>query len=108
MSRPTLGRCCVCDKGGPTVKNILTLHRVAPVRGKGWGCFVCGLPQDGAVAVICDPCLAEIRASGGEKQPKFVCVGEPFRNERLALEDLKTPAFDHDMSKHPEALAARQ
>jgi len=98
----TIGRCCVCEKGGPKVRNIVMLHQRAPVRGTGWGCFVCGLPSDGAVAVICDDCLPGIQAGGS---PKFVCVGYPYQNDRLPFADLKTPAFDHDMSKH---LAARQ
>jgi hypothetical protein len=104
--KQTLGRCCVCDKGGPLVRNVLMFKQVAPVRGTGWGCVVCGLKNDGAVAVVCDPCLAVMKA---DKLPvKFVCVGAPFRNERLATGDLKTPAFDHDLSKHPEVIAARQ
>jgi len=105
--KPTLGRCCVCEKGGPLVRNILSLHQVAPVRGTGWGCVVCGLPSDGAVCVVCDPCLEALKASG-EIKPKFVCVGYPYQNGRQLLETLKTPAFDHDLSKHPEVLAARQ
>ena len=98
----TLGKCCVCEKGGPGVRNILCLHQAAPVRGTGWGCVVCGLKNDGAVAVICDKCL-EAKA-----EIKFVCVGEPYRNGRQSMETLKTPPFDHDLSKHPEAIAARQ
>ncbi|MBE9050663.1 hypothetical protein IQ243_09595 [Nostocales cyanobacterium LEGE 11386] len=53
-----LGMCCGCGCTGETVRNIITLEKKAPVPGTGWGCLVCGLPSDGAVAVVCDDCLA--------------------------------------------------
>ena len=65
----------------------------APVAGKGWGCVVCGLPSDGAVAVVCDACLE----SGAPILD--VCSGYPASGVRVARESLTEP-FDHDMAAH--------
>lgn len=91
-----LGPCCACEKLGPDVRNVIMLHRKGPTPGKGWGCLVCGLPLDGAVAVLCDDCLeakAEIR---------FVCGGYPAQDGRMPLEDLPEERFEHDLSYHWE------
>ena len=65
---PYLGRCCAClEEGteGNPVRNLMMLDRLAPTPGTGWGCFVCGLPLDGAVAVLCERCVeAEADGSG--------------------------------------------
>lgn len=52
---PSLGPCCVCG-GTEKVRTILALHKKCPTGRGGWGCLVCGLPSDGAVAVVCDAC----------------------------------------------------
>jgi hypothetical protein len=54
---PDLGPCCMC--GIPEPQAIVMLSRRAAVPGHGWGCVVCGLPPDGAVAVLCDPCFEQ-------------------------------------------------
>jgi len=89
---PDLGTCCGCG-GSINVRNIIMLDKRATVEGFGWGCFQCGLPMAGAVAVLCDACL-------GILEPKFACVGYPSENKRVPVEEL-TEAFEHDMSKHP-------
>lgn len=53
-----LGACCACGKLDETVRNLIMLPEMAPVAGTGWGCSVCGLGADGAMAVVCDSCLA--------------------------------------------------
>lgn len=58
-----------------------------------WGCFQCGLPSDGAVAVVCDACLE----SGAPILD--VCHGYPKENMRTARESLTEP-FDHDEVAH--------
>ena len=50
---PDLGPCCCCG-GTERVRDIVMLSRKAPVPGTGWGCVVCGLPNDGASYVCCD------------------------------------------------------
>ncbi len=52
-----LGACCACLCVGASVRNLVMLPVRAPVPGTGWGCVVCGLPNDGALAVVCDLCL---------------------------------------------------
>jgi hypothetical protein len=88
-----LGSCCACRKAGPTVRNIVCLPVRAPVPGKGWGCFVCGLPSNGAVAVLCDTCLE----SGAPIRD--VCHGYPKENMRMSRESC-IEAFDHDPARH--------
>ena len=89
-----LGACCSC---GATegVRNIMMLGYRAPVPGTGWGCVVCGLPADGAVAVVCDACLA------AGAPVKRVCRGYPSAGERVGRKGLKE-RFEHNLSKHPE------
>ena len=87
-----LGPCCSCF-GVIDVRNILCLEKRAPVPGTGWGCVVCNLPLDGALAVVCDACL--------EAESPIVCAvhGLPVEKGRCALSALTEP-FAHDMSKH--------
>lgn len=94
MSDDDLGPCCACGKEGPDVRNILCLHQKGPTPGKGWGCFTCGLPPDGAVAVLCDDCLANAAV-----EIRFVCLGWP-REGRIPIEDLPFEPFDHNMAYH--------
>lgn len=91
-----LGACCACEKSGPDVRNVMMLDRRGPSPGKGWGCLVCGLPLDGAVAVLCDSCLeakAEIR---------FVCAGYPAQDGRMPIEELAFEPFGHDLALHDD------
>lgn len=98
-----LGRCCQCEKESDEVVNIVCVPRRSVEPGNGcWGCVVCGLRPEGAVAVLCDGCLEKLGETG-EIMPKFVCLGSPWRNRRMLTESLKQ-VFEHDMSKHPEAL----
>lgn len=89
------GACCACRTDGPTVRNLIALDVAAPVPGTGWGCVVCGAPNNGAMAVLCDACVetgAEVR---------YVCDGYPASGLRALRETCTTP-FTHDMTKHPE------
>ena len=52
----SLGPCCQCECTDG-VRNIFLLNRRGAIPGRGWGCVVCGLPPDGAVAVLCDACV---------------------------------------------------
>jgi hypothetical protein len=94
---PDLGPCCACEKRGPDVRNIICLHKLAPVPGTGWGCFQCGLPMNGAIVVLCDDCLER------NQKPRFVCDGRAGEGKRLPIGQLSADPFEHDMSKHPEA-----
>lgn len=95
MDNPDLGPCCVCEVEGAQVRNIIMLNKLSPIPGKGWGCFACGLPQNGAVAVVCDDCLDHGR------ELKFACRGYPGEDGRVPIEEL-VGEFDHNVLKHPE------
>ena len=107
-----LGPCCACRQSGKTVRNLLMLPWRLPagaepvqsltsagtdlVSGKGgWGCFVCHLPCEGAVAVLCDRCRAEGR------EVLDVCDGFPALGRRTLRAGLTEP-WDHDYALHPE------
>jgi hypothetical protein len=88
-----LGPCFAC--GGRTdVRNLICLPFRAPVAGTGWGCFVCGLPADGAVAVLCDACKE------GSRRLLHCCRGYPTSRKRTALHGYESPCFDHDPARH--------
>lgn len=88
--------CCACGQSGPSVRNIVMVDRLAPTPGRGWGCLTCGLPLNGALAVVCDVCLESGAA------PKFVCTGWPTQPERTPLAELAPDLFGHALHLHPE------
>jgi hypothetical protein len=78
------------------------LHARAPVRGTGWGCFTCGLAQDGAIAVICAACEARYQTQGDvETALRFVCLGFPGDRKRLPIAHLRGEHV-HVRRRHPE------
>lgn len=86
-----LGPCCVCGNGN-TVKHIVLLNQRGITPGRGWGCLVCDLPPDGAVAVVCKACLG---------QPlRFACRGYPNDPGRVAISELPPGEFAHDETRH--------
>jgi len=87
IDHETLGPCCNCGSQ-EHVHNIVMLPRLAPVPGKGWGCAVCGLAMDGAVAVLCDRCVGD--------EPSAVCVGYPSAGQRMPIAELPETVFDHN------------
>lgn len=94
-----LGTCCVCG-GTDQVRNVCQLEQRAPIPGRGgWGCFVCGLPMEGAVAVLCDKCFDLVAAKKAEI--KFAVAGYPAENKRVPISSLRGE-HKHDMSKHNE------
>jgi hypothetical protein len=94
-----LGPCCACGATGPSVRNILMLPRRAPVPGTGWGCLQCGLPPDGASAILCDDCAA------AEVAPREVIAGYPAAKGRAPIGDLIDGGFDHRRDLHPEVTS---
>jgi hypothetical protein len=91
----SLGKCCGCGCEGAA--NIVCLPLRSPAPGEGcWGCLVCGLPQAGATAVLCDACLSSNR------EPACACLGAPGENRRVAV-DLLTQPFEHNRLLHLQA-----
>jgi hypothetical protein len=94
MDELDLGPCCACE-GLEKVRNVITLNVKGTTPGKGWGCFVCGLSSDGAVAVLCDSCMES------KAQPRFAVDGYATEKRRIPIEQLSIP-HKHDLSKHRE------
>jgi len=93
------GTCCVCGcEPNPErpVHNFICLDFKAPNPGHGWGCAVCGLPPNGAVAVICDRCLEEQNFAF-----KWIC-GEFGKDETRLPYPENPEEFKHDETKHKE------
>jgi hypothetical protein len=93
QSETKLGPCCGCE-GNEAVNNILMLSRRGPSPGYGWGCVVCNLPPDGAVAVLCDKC-AELYKDN-PAIVRFVCRHYPSSGGRASIDELPAGNFDHD------------
>lgn len=62
----------------------------------GWGCAVCGLDVDGAVAILCDAC-----AEAGEKAV-FVVIGYMPEGRRFPVDQLEIKPHQCDLAKHAE------
>lgn len=90
--------CCMCENDG--ANNILMLHRRGVSPGHGWGCVACGLPSDGAVAVLCNECVEIYQENPAAL--RFVCHGYVADKRRVSIDDLPPGEFDHDRTKHPE------
>lgn len=88
-----LAPCCACG-GARAVHTIVMLDVKGPLEGRGWGCVVCGLPNDGALAVLCDVCVEAGAA------PRVACAGWVRDPARIAVAELTTP-HAHDRAKHP-------
>jgi hypothetical protein len=95
------GTCCICERA-EGVTNILMLDQRAPIPGHGWGCVVCGLPSDGAVAVLCDACL-DLYAKQHDAL-RFVCRGYPGHEGRVPISELSPEPFTHDEAKHRDEM----
>jgi hypothetical protein len=88
---PNFGPCCVCETT-EGVTNLVMLDRRGATPGQGWGCTVCGLPSDGAMAVVCDACVG--------LSPRFACRGYATELARIPIKELPEGKFEHDAQKH--------
>jgi len=92
------GSCCACGKEDKTVRNFVMLNVKGHIPGTGWGCVVCGIPADGATAVICDEC---VQRNVRTEEIKWVIKGYPLEKGRGLRSEL-TEYWDHNRSRHPE------
>lgn len=95
-----LGPCCHCQKSGPSVRNVVMMTFRAPAPGSGWGCLECRLPNDGALAVLCDECF------NAKEEPIYIVAGPMGEGDRLTLDGYERETFDHLPGMHPEPPAA--
>jgi hypothetical protein len=92
---PDLGPCCICG-GTLSVRTVIMLAVKNQVPGHGWGCVQCGLPADGASAVVCDACVARhVDGLSLYSALRFACRGYPAEDGRVSIEAL-TEAHEHD------------
>ena len=87
-----VGACCACGVT-TTLRNVMFLDQKAPVAGKGWGCVVCDLPLDGAIALLCDECVANGR------EPIEALAGDVESGLRVPVEQLRGE-HRHDLVVH--------
>ena len=95
------GTCCVCEGEMETCGLIQLDYKVESE--SGWGCVQCGLPMEGAVAVVCDACFT---THGDEivDQIKYLMNGKTERIPVPPVENRVT--HEHDLSLHPEYTGA--
>lgn len=103
-----LGTCCACGCE-PSAKNpvrtlVMLDYKMPPGSGPGWGCFQCGLPTEGACAVVCDDCAEKMRFHKAE--PRLIMTGVDDKRGRLAIDSFEKVPHLHDISKHPEVRRA--
>lgn len=95
-----LGPCCGCSS--LSAVGVVTLQKVSPSPGQGWGCEQCGLPSDGAVAVLCGECGKRLEEGATVEEVILrACVGFATKGERVPYKELYG-TFEHDLTKHPE------
>nr|MDZ8061854.1 hypothetical protein [Nostoc sp. EkiNYC01] len=92
-----LGACCCCETTELKATNILALGKKAPIPGTGWGCMICQLPLDGAIAIVCDECLAQLEQ--GHEVLKHAVYGDALNKRRCDINDL-TEEFGHKNIPH--------
>lgn len=94
------GPCCICECEGESVQNFIQLDYKNPKKSttSGWGCVVCGLPAEGALAIICDERLNNPDTVIDDI--KFLMDGETGRVPVPAETD-RVP-HEHDLSLHRE------
>jgi hypothetical protein len=86
--------CCACLEQKPTTRNLLMLPHRASVPGTGWGCIICNLPPDGALAVVCDDCLES------RHDLQNVILGYPMEKQRVGYESISHTTFKHTQELH--------
>jgi len=89
------GPCCACEQEDGRVRNVLFLPKKGLVPGSGWGCLTCRLPTDGALAVLCDACLAQ------KKPIRFAVSSRADKKGRVPIEELQGE-YKHNLLLHGE------
>jgi len=101
------GPCCRCG-GRDRVRYAVPLPWRAPEAGFGWGCVVCDLGPDGALAMMCTGCAQEFVGMAVEQVAELltqVCAGDLSQGKRVPIEELSREPFEHDVARHALADA---
>jgi hypothetical protein len=95
--------CCICGDIKMTSRNIAMLDFKRPhgASVSGWGCVVCNLPMEGALAVVCDDCQAADRTLD---DIRFILAGALDDPGRIPIEGLVRIPHAHDLTRHPEMM----
>ena len=68
--------------------------------GSGWGCVQCGLPAEGAVAIVCDACIERYGSDTIENEIRFLMDG---RERRIPVPPIEERVLhEHDIYRHLE------
>ncbi len=98
------GKCCVCEM--PVVDapaNLFQMdYKVPEAVETKWGCFRCGLPMEGGIAVVCQACIDKHGIDAVDDHIRFLMDGA---NRRIPVPppEERIPHL-HDLTKHPEAI----
>lgn len=87
------GPCCACRRN-LFLRHVILMGFRGPVPGRGWGCQVCGLPENGAIAVVCDECMAL------DAPIVDVCSGWAADGGRVEAGPLRCLVWQHDPAVH--------
>ncbi len=93
-----VGPCCACRRGDVVLRVVVLQDFRVPksALGKGWGCVVCAIPGNGAIAVLCEPCAA------AQAPVVDVCAGYPTEAGRAEAEPLRAFPWSHIRAFHRE------
>lgn len=91
--RDDYGPCCATESDGADNLVFLPLELPEEFHGYGWGCDVCKLPSNGAMAVITDDAKRE------NLHIKQVIAGLHSGHKRMDIRSC-TKAFEHDQEAH--------
>ena len=93
------GTCCICEQEIEDPVLLSLSFKIHVESETKWGCYQCGLPNEGAVAVICDDCFDEDDVDFEDKI-KYLMNGGRGRIPVPPVED-RIP-HECDLSLHPE------
>lgn len=95
-----VGPCCACRRTDVPLRNVVCMTFRVPesALGKGWGCVECAIPADGALAVVCDECMA------AERPIVDVCAGYVKEPARAAAEPLRPIPWEHIRAFHGDEV----
>ena len=94
------GTCCVCEAEIYEIAYIVDLPYKLDQKTKSkWGCFTCGLPIEGGIAIVCAIC---IESPTVETDIKFAMNGFDKRVP-VPPKDARVP-HQHDLTQHADEI----